>query len=103
MMHKSKTKFKNFNKTCCLLTSEGLAVASSDPIESSLTNNASSACSSGMLMGQQCEEITNFAFRHVKIKTSLVKISDDRKVDVIPLLRAIEKGAFILWLRWDPD
>ena len=61
MMHKSKNKFKKFNKTCCLLTDEGLAVASSDPTESSLTiNNASSACSSG----RQCEEIANFAFRY---------------------------------------
>ena len=71
MMHKSKNKFKNFNKLCCLLTHEGPAVASSDPTESSLTNNTFSVC------------------------------SDDRKVDVIPLLRAIEKGKFILWLQWN--
>ena len=52
MMYKSKNKFKNFNKTCCLLTDQGPAVASSDPTESSLTNNASSACSSETLMRQ---------------------------------------------------
>ena len=57
MMYKSENKFKNFNKTCCLLTDEGL----SDTTESSLTNNASSACSSGTLMSQS-EEITNYAF-----------------------------------------
>ena len=38
-------------------------------------------------------------FDIVKIKTSL----DERKVDVIPLLRAIEKGVFILRLPWDLD
>ena len=37
MMHKSKNKFKNFNKTCWLLTDEGPSMASSDPTESSLT------------------------------------------------------------------
>ena len=59
MMHKSKNKFKKFNKTCCSLTDEGLAVASSDPTESSLTiNNASSAC---------------LHFDIFKIKTSLVR------------------------------
>ena len=81
MMHKSKNKFKNFNKTCCLLTDEGLAVASSDTTESSLTNNTSSACSPGTFLKSLI-----LHFDIVKIKTSLVnKISDDRKVDVIPL------------------
>ena len=43
-MYKSKNKFKTSTK----LTDEGL----SDTTESSLTNNASSACSSGTLMSQ---------------------------------------------------
>ena len=52
-MHKSKNKFKNFNKTCCLLTDQGLAVASSDPTELSLTiNNASSAWQIGHVIEQ---------------------------------------------------
>ena len=37
MMHKSKNKLKNFNKTCWLLTDEGPSMASSDPTESCLT------------------------------------------------------------------
>ena len=69
MMHKSKNKFKNFNKMCCLLTDEGLAVALSDQTESSLTNNASSACSSGNVD----EATLILQFDIVKIKTSLVR------------------------------
>ena len=49
----------------CLLTYEGLAVALSDLTESSLTNNASSACSS--------EATLILQFDIVKIKTSLVR------------------------------
>ena len=104
MMHKSKNNFKNFYKTCCLLTDEGLAVASSDPTESSLANNVFILFIWDVDEADIVKKSLILHFDITKIKTSLVdKISDDGKVDVIPLRRAIEKGAFILRLRWDLD
>ena len=73
MMHKSKNKFKNFNKTCSLQTDKGLAVASSDPTESSLTNNTSSACSSGTDEADNVKKSLILHFDIIKIKKSLVR------------------------------
>ena len=56
-------------KTRCVLTDKRLPMPSSDPTESSLTNNASSACS----WGRQCKKSTNFAFHHCKNKNKSIK------------------------------